>query len=94
MPGIGEEGRPLGATVDYVRKGQELRQKFEAELKRRAEAEGDAAVASEVNGALADRDAAKKHLAEVLAAPLATMRASSPLAQEILAEKAKVEKAG
>jgi hypothetical protein len=94
VPGAGEEGRPLAATVSYVRKGAELRKKFEAELRRRAEAEADSELGKEITRSLEERDQARKRLERVLSAPVALLEASSPMATGMLAVKAVAEKAG
>ncbi|HEU4404056.1 MAG TPA: hypothetical protein VFS43_01995 [Polyangiaceae bacterium] len=94
VPGFGEEGRPVAASAKYLREAARLRQRLEAELRRRAEEAADSPEAREILGALSERDRLEARLSATLAKPLEVARASSPLARAVLGAKARAEAAG
>jgi hypothetical protein len=83
-PGVGEEGRPVFATAVYVRQAVELRNKFERELRARAQAALDEPEAKQILSALSERDQERLRLAAVRAKPLEIVRALSPLTRKVL----------
>ncbi len=94
VPGFGEEGRPVAASAKYLRQAAQLRQRLEAELRRRAEDAADSPEGREILGALSERDRLAARLSATLAKPLELSRASSPLARAVLAAKGRAEAAG
>ncbi|HEX2871433.1 MAG TPA: hypothetical protein VHP33_09260 [Polyangiaceae bacterium] len=93
-PGQGEEGRPVFATANYIRQAAELRNKFEAELRQRAQAALESDEAKQILAALSERDQQRLKLAAVRAKPLELVRASSPLTRTVLRAKQQVEGLG
>jgi hypothetical protein len=85
-PMWGEEGRETFASAELIRQGAELRAKLEAEVKKRA-AE-DPATFQKIVEAIAARDASKKRVVELRAAPIEVARALSPMGQQIARVKA------
>ncbi|MFZ5892037.1 MAG: alginate O-acetyltransferase AlgX-related protein [Myxococcota bacterium] len=86
-PGYGEEGRPVFATAEYIRQAVELRNKFEATLRERAEKVMQSERAKEVLAALSTRDAERLKLQVVREQPLEVVRQASPLARAVLEAK-------
>jgi len=93
-PGIGEEGRPVYATAVYIRQAVELRNRFEAELRKKAEAALDSDEAKQILAALSERDQQRIRLSAVRAKPLELVRASSPLTRSVLRAKAQADALG
>lgn len=93
-PGIGEEGRPVFATANYIRQAAELRNKFEAELRQRAQAALESDEGKQIMAALSERDQRRLELTAVRAKPLELVRASSPLTRTVLRAKQQVEASG
>lgn len=93
-PGVGEEGRPVFATAVYIRQAVELRNRFEAQLRERAEAAVESDEAKQILAALSERDQQRVKLAAVRAKPLELLRASSPLTRAVLKAKAEADALG
>jgi hypothetical protein len=93
-PGVGEEGRPVFATAVYIRQAVEVRNRFEAELRRQAEAALQGDEAKQILAALSERDQERVKLAAVRAKPLELVRASSPLTRTVLQAKAQADAMG
>ncbi len=93
-PGYGEEGRPIYATAVYIRQAVELRNRFEADLRSRAQAALESDEGKQILAALSERDQQRVKLAVVRAKPLELVRASSPLTRTVLAAKQQVEALG
>ncbi|MFT3767346.1 MAG: hypothetical protein QM820_17745 [Minicystis sp.] len=85
-PMYGEEGRETFASAELVRQGAELRKKLEAEVRRRAleDPKGFAKIAAAIDA----RDASRKKLVELRAAPVEVARALSPMGQQLAKVKA------
>jgi hypothetical protein len=94
LPGVGEEGRALYATALYIRQAVELRNRFEAELARRASSALGQEEAKQVLAALSARDQERLKLAAVRAQPLELVRATSPLTRKVLQAKQEAEALG
>jgi hypothetical protein len=86
-PGYGEEGRPVFATAEYIRKGVEFRNSFEAKLRAEANAAVDSASGKEFLSALSARDAERLRRDVVTNKPLEIVRHASPLARAVLEAK-------
>ena len=93
-PGIGEEGRPVFATAVYIRQAVELRNRFEADLRKQAEAALATDEAKHILAALSERDQQRIKLAAVRAKPLELVRASSPLTRTVLDAKQQADALG
>jgi acetyltransferase AlgX (SGNH hydrolase-like protein) len=93
-PGVGEEGRPVFATAVYIRQAVELRNRFEAELTKRAKAALDTDEAKKILSALSERDQERVRLAAVRAKPLELVRSASPLTRMVLQAKQETEALG
>ena len=85
-PMWGEEGRETFASAELIRQGVELRNKLEAEVKKRAaeDPKGFAKIAEAIDA----RDATRKRLLALRAAPLEVARALSPMGQQLAKVKA------
>lgn len=85
-PMWGEEGRETFASAELIRHGVELRARLEAEVKKRAaeDPKGFAKIAEAIDA----RDATKKRLLALRAAPLEVARALSPMGQQLAKVKA------
>lgn len=94
VPQQGEEGRPLGASVEYIQQAAEMRKRFEEELKRRAAAEPGSAQAKEIEQSLSERDALEARLVEVMSGPVELARAGYPLLGAVEKARATAEAAG
>jgi len=94
VPQLGEEGRPLAASVEYIRQAADLRHKFEERLRAEVNAPADAERAKEIARSLAERDALEKRLEEVLAEPVELVRAGFPMLRVVEETKAAVEASG
>ena len=94
LPGVGEEGRAVYATALYIRQAVELRNRFEAELARRASSALSQDEAKQVLAALSARDQERLKLAAVRAQPLELVRATSPLTHQVLQAKLAAEALG
>lgn len=90
---LGEFSMPLAASALYIRQAADLRKDIEKELRDKAAAQVDADL-KDIETAIADRDAQEKKLAQVLAAPIAFAKATSPLWLAIEKVKIKVEAKG
>jgi len=93
-PGVGEESRAVFATASYIRQAAELRNRFEAQLRERAQAALESDEGKQILGALSERDQMRVKLAAVRAKPLELVRASSPLTRTVLRAKQQAEALG
>lgn len=93
-PGYGEEGRPIYATADYIRQAVALRNRFESELRARAERALESDEAKQILSALSTRDAERVKLEIVRSQPLQAIRRASPLVQAVLDAKRRSEAQG
>jgi hypothetical protein len=91
-PMYGEEGRETFASAELIRQGAQLRTRLEAEVRRRA-AEDPGGYAKIV-AAMEARDASKKRLGDIYAAPLDVARALSPMGQQLARVKALCDAGG
>lgn len=94
VPQQGEEGRPLAASVEYIRQAAEMRRRFEERLRGIAAEQAGAAQGKEIERSLTERDALEKRLLEVLAEPVELVRAGFPLLGAVEEAKAAVEAQG
>ncbi len=93
-PGYGEEGRPIYATAEYIRQAVGLRNKFEAELRARAQRAVDSDEAKQILSALSARDAERLKLEIVRSQPLEIVRRVSPLTHAVLDAKRRSDALG
>ncbi|APR81854.1 Hypothetical protein A7982_07203 [Minicystis rosea] len=91
-PMYGEEGRETFASAELIRQGAELRAKLEAEVRRRALE--DPAGFAKIAAAIDARDASRKKLVALRAAPVEVARALSPMGEQLARAKASCDAHG
>lgn len=94
LPQLGEEGRPLAASVKYIQQAAEMRTRFEERLRALADEQAGSDSAKEIKSSIEERDALEAKLTQVLAEPVEIVRAGNPLLGAIEEAKATVEAAG
>jgi hypothetical protein len=90
-PGYGEEGRPVFATADYIRRAVAMRIRLEAELRARAERALESEEAKQLLSALSARDAERLKVEMVRSQPLEMVRRASPIVQAVLDAKRRAD---